>query len=114
MINELQEAEEMLGDLDQHACPRGPALSHAYSRFYEELVKLRDQEVTDWNYEADGGLRKKLFRCSEAGSPYHAQDTDGPCDLYTTDAGVSVCDRHIARAERQMERRYGIGGEPTS
>lgn len=102
MVDELQEAEEILGVLDQHAIAQGPALSRAYHRFYNELLKLRDEELRDWNDDASCGLRdarRMLYLCDNAERPYHAP-TDGPCEVYTPnfDAGVHLCDTCLAAA----------------
>ncbi len=90
--------------LDQHACSMGPAPSRAFSRWYNELLTLRESELKDWNEDASSGLhdrRRMLYRCDEASHPYHTTDNDGPCEVYTPNwdasagkGAVSLCDLH--------------------
>ena len=95
MAEELREAEEVLGFLDQRAVAMGPALSRAYHRWYQELLALRDSELREWNEQASCGLRDRrrmLYRCEAASMPYHTPE-EGPCEVYTPnyEQGVSLC-----------------------
>ncbi|SPF35802.1 hypothetical protein SBA4_1750020 [Candidatus Sulfopaludibacter sp. SbA4] len=114
MLKELVEIEEVLDVLDQHACAQGPPLSRAYSRWYNELVKLRDSELRDWNEDASCGLhdrRRMLYRCDNAGAPYH-NDGDGPCEVYTPNFAVDgsravhLCDLCV---DRELEATEAVG-----
>jgi hypothetical protein len=101
MADELREAEEILGVLDQHALANGPSLSRAYHRFYTELLLLAGKELAEWNSEASSGLhdtRRMLYRCQNSQLPYHTPE-DGPCEVYMPNwdasaggGAVSLCD----------------------
>jgi len=100
MLKHLQQAEDILAVLDQNAKKNGPALARACSRFYDEALKIRDEELIDWNNDASAS-GCQIFRCDEAQLPYD-DPYGGRCDVFTTNASGSahVCDTHIARAER--------------
>lgn len=110
MADELREAEEVMGVLDQHAIAMGPALSRAYHRMYQELQKLAEHELREWNADASCGLhdtRRMLYRCDEAAGPYHTPE-DGPCEIYTPNwdaskgqGAVSICDACAARLAKE-------------
>jgi hypothetical protein len=96
MADELREAEEVMDVLDQHAIANGPNLARAYYRMYQEIQKLAEQELEEWNSDASCGpqdTRRMLYRCQAAAGPYHRPE-DGPCEIYTPNkqAGVSICD----------------------
>lgn len=100
MADELRECEVIAGALDQVAMAQGPALSRAYSRFYKELMDLRDSELREWNEEASCGLhdrRRMLYRCDNASFPYHTKAEDGPCEVFTPNYPVHLCDTCAAR-----------------
>ena len=114
MIKMLQEVEEVLSMLDQHACSMGPAPSRAFSRWYNELIDLRTAELKDWNEDASSGLhdrRRMLYRCDEASHPYHTADNDGPCGVWTPNwdasaghGAVSICGLHQQMALDAAEK----------
>ena len=115
MADELREAEDVMGVLDQRAIANGPALSRTYHRMYQELQKLAEHELKEWNSDASCGLRdvrRILYRCDESAMPYHTQADDGPCEVYTPnwdanwDASkgqgpVSICDTCKARLAKE-------------
>ena len=117
MIKMLQEVEEVLAMLDQHACSMGPAPSRAYAKWYHDLLTLRDAELKDWNEDASCGLhdrRRMLYRCDEAAHPYHTTDNDGPCEVWTPNwdasaghGAVSLCDLHQQMALDAADKAKG-------
>ena len=115
MAEELREAEAILGALDQVAMPDGPPLSRAYSRFYNELLHLRDLELDEWNSEASCGRhdrRRMLYRCQDAAAPYHTPE-EGPCEVYTPNWDASagnVCDKCAAMRALQSKALQLDGG----
>jgi hypothetical protein len=114
MIAELVEIDEVLSVLDQRAMAYGPAPSRAFSRWYNELIDLRDSELKDWNEDASSGLhdrRRVLYRCDEAAHPYHTTADDGPCEVYTPNWDASAGKGAVSLCDLHEQIRIDAGGE---
>ncbi len=98
MIDQLNAAEEVLAELDQHA-GRWTSMGQVFLKAYETIKAARDRHARDWNGDLYPG-EQAIYRCSEASKPYHT-DADGPCDVWNME---EVCGLHIQRAEDQMAR----------
>lgn len=113
MIALLVEIEEVLECLDQHASSMGPAPSRACSRWYNEMLQIRDAELKDWNEDASSGLhdrRRILYRCDQAGHPYHS-DNDGPCEVWTPNWDASAGNGAVSLCDLHEQIRIDAGGE---
>ncbi len=96
MIEQLQDIEQAMAILDQHARE-----SLACAAAYKLLKIERDKAQDQWNAELNPG-EERIYRCSEADKPYHADDD---CKVWSTS---EVCEKHVARYEKQMAAREAL------